>query len=387
MSKGPSYTRFGIFERVEHWTLFASFTTLGVTGLVQKYATFGLAQAIMAALGGIETVRVIHRVAATVMMFETIYHLGAAGYKLFVRRDRMTMLPTLSDVRNAVQALLYNLGFGKTRPQQGRYTFEEKAEYWALIWGTVVMGVTGFMMWNPIATTRFLPGIVVPAAKAAHSGEALLAVLAIIIWHFYHVHLRHFNKSMFSGKISEKEMLEEHPLELADLKAGVSTAPEPALIQRRQRVFYPVFGLVAVLMLVGIYAFVTIEDTAITTLPPAEQLQVFAPLTPTPLPTALPTATPDAALASASTWDAGIDELIREKCGVCHSGASAFGGLDLSTYAAAGNGGVSGDGIVPGDPDNSSVIIRQSTGDHPGQFSGEELAVIKSWIEAGAPQN
>ncbi len=307
MSKGPSYTRFGIFERVEHWTLFASFTTLGVTGLVQKYATFGLAQAIMATLGGIETVRVIHRVAATVMMFETIYHLGAAGYKLFVRRDRMTMLPTLSDVRNAVQALLYNLGFGKTRPQQGRYTFEEKAEYWALIWGTVVMGVTGFMMWNPIATTRFLPGIVVPAAKAAHSGEALLAVLAIIIWHFYHVHLRHFNKSMFSGKISEKEMLEEHPLELADLKAGVSTAPEPALIQRRQRVFYPVFGLVAVLMLVGIYAFVTIEDTAITTLPPAEQLQVFAPLTPTPLPTALPTATPDAALASASTWDAGID--------------------------------------------------------------------------------
>ncbi len=387
MSETRTFTRFSIFERVEHWTLFASFTSLGITGLVQKYATFGIAQAIMAALGGIETVRVIHRVAATVMMFETVYHLGAVGYKVFVRRDRMTMLPTLGDARNAIKALLYNLGIGKEKPQQGRYTFEEKAEYWALIWGTVVMGITGFMMWNPIATTRFLPGIVVPAAKAAHSGEALLAVLAIIVWHFYHVHIRQFNKSMFTGKMSEKEMLEEHPVELADLKAGVKSMPKPEVLKRRQRVFFPAFAVVALVMLVGIYAFVTIEETAITTLPPAEQVQVYAPLTPTPLPTALPTATQDPALAAASTWEGGIATLIQSKCGACHTGAAAFGGLDLSTFTTTMAGGANGAGVIPGDPDNSTLIIRQSTGDHPGQLSGGELAVVRAWIEAGAPEN
>lgn len=387
MSKGPSYKRFGLFERIEHWSLFASFTTLGITGLVQKYAAVGIAQAIMAALGGIETVRVIHRIAATVMMFEAVYHLGAAGYKVFVRRDRMTMLPTITDARNAIQVLLYNLGIGKTKPQQGRFTFEEKAEYWALIWGTIVMGVTGFMMWNPIATTRFLPGIIVPAAKAAHSGEALLAVLAIIVWHMYHVHLRHFNKSMFTGKISEGEMLEEHPLELADLKAGVKTTPKPEVLQKRKRVFFPIFAVAAVVMLAGIYAFVTIEDTAITTLPPAEQIRVFVPLTPTPFPTALPTATTDTELAAASTWEDGISELVQAKCGACHTGSGGFGGLDLSTYAATLTGGANGAGIVPGDPDSSTMIIRQSTGDHPGQLSGEELAVLRGWIAADAPEN
>jgi cytochrome b subunit of formate dehydrogenase len=387
MSEGKSYSRFGWLERIEHWILFASFTTLGITGLVQKYAAVSIAQTIMAALGGIETVRVIHRVAATIMMFETIYHLGAVGYKIFVRRDRMTMLPTFADVRNAVQAILYNLGIGKTKPQQDRFTFDEKAEYWAVVWGTVVMGVTGFMMWNPIATTRFLPGIIVPAAKAAHSGEALLAVLAIIVWHMYHVHLRHFNKSMFTGNLSEEEMLDEHPLELADLKAGGRATPTAEVLQKRKKVFFPIFTLVAAVMLVGIYAFVTIEDTAITTLPPAEQVQVFAPLTPTPFPTALPPATLDPSLASASSWEQGISDLIQTKCGTCHTGSGGFGGLDISTYAASLAGGANGPGIIPSDPDTSTVIVRQSTGDHPGQFSGEELAVIRLWIEAGAPEN
>ncbi len=387
MSKGRSYTRFGILERIEHWLLFGSFTALGITGLAQKYAMTGIAQAVIAALGGIESVRIIHRIAAIIMMFETVYHVGAVGYKVFVRRDRMSMLPTINDARLAIQAFLYNLGLGKTKVQQDRYTFDEKAEYWALIWGTVIMGITGFMMWNPIATTRFLPGIIVPAAKAAHSGEALLAVLAIIVWHMYHVHVRHFNKSMFTGKLSEEEMLDDHPLELADLKAGVQRTIAPEVLKKRQRVYFPVFAVLAIVMLVGIYAFVTIEDTAITTIPPAEQVQVYAPLTPTPLPTPFPTATPDPALASASTWEGGISDLFQSKCAACHTGEGAFGGLDLSNYAAALQGGANGPGIIPGDPNTGSIIVRQSIGDHPGQFSGEELAAIRLWIENGAPEN
>ncbi|MCS7039976.1 MAG: hypothetical protein NZP34_10260, partial [Caldilineales bacterium] len=74
-------------------------------------------------------------------------------------------------------------------------------EYWAVIWGTAVMIITGFMLWNPITTTKFLPGSWIPAAKAAHGGEALLAFLAIIVWHVYNVHIKTFNRSMFTGKL------------------------------------------------------------------------------------------------------------------------------------------------------------------------------------------
>ena len=101
----------------------------------------------------------------------------------------------------------------------GRFTFEEKVEYWSLLWGTVIMVATGFALWNPIATARFLPGQWIPAALAAHGGEALLAVLAIVVWHGYGVHLRHFNRSMFTGSLSEAEMRQEHPLELEERRA------------------------------------------------------------------------------------------------------------------------------------------------------------------------
>src|SRR5574337_607930 len=129
-------------------------------------------------------------------------------------------------------------------------------------------GIRG-MMWNPIATARFLPGQFIPAAKAAHGGEALLAVIAIIIWHMWSVHLRHFNKSMWTGSLTEEEMLHEHPLELADLKAGVAERPVDAVtLKNRRQIFFPVAGVASAALLIGVYFFPTFEQTAITTLLP-----------------------------------------------------------------------------------------------------------------------
>jgi cytochrome b subunit of formate dehydrogenase len=138
--------------------LLTSFSLLGITGLPQKFSSTGWAQAMIGFFGGIETTRLIHHVCAIVLMLLAVYHILDIGYKIFVRRTRLSMLPGIQDVKDAYQAFTYNLGFSKKRPQMGRYTFEEKAEYWALIWGTVIMGITGFMMWNPITTARFLPG-------------------------------------------------------------------------------------------------------------------------------------------------------------------------------------------------------------------------------------
>jgi cytochrome b subunit of formate dehydrogenase len=263
-----------------------SFTTLGLTGLPQKFPTASLSVFFLNLLGGIEGLRQIHHTAAIVMMLGTIWHLVVFGYLSYVRRVRLSMLPSLQDIKDGVQALRYNIGFAKSFPQMGRYTFEEKMEYWAFVWGTIIMAVTGFMMWNPLSTVKFLPGEFIPAAKAAHGAEAVLAVLAIIIWHMYGVHVKRFNKSMFTGQMSEQDMLHEHPLELADIKAGIADRPvEPATLARRKRIYYPIAAVFAIAMLVGVYAFVNAEDTAISTVDRImPTVEVYMPFTPTPVP-------------------------------------------------------------------------------------------------------
>lgn len=383
------YERFSIYERIEHIIMLVSFTTLAVTGLPQKYPEAGVSQFIVGVLGGIDFMRSIHHFAATILMLGTVYHIVAVGYKVFVKRAQMSMLPGLQDAKDALQAFIYNIGIGKTRPQMGRFTFEEKAEYWALVWGTAVMAITGFMMWNPIATAKFLPGEAIPAAKAAHGAEAVLAVLAIIVWHFYGVHLKHFNKAMWTGKLNEEEMLHEHPLELADIKAGAhAKETNPVVLKKRRTVYYPVAGVVAVVLLGGIYAFVTMETTSIKTIvpPPSSNLPVYLPQTPTPMPTAVPTETPQPGAAPAAlTWDASVGPLFQQKCAACH-GAAAIAGLNLSTYADAIKGAASGPVIVPNDSANSKLVQVQSAGGHPGQLSPDELTQIKAWIDAGAPE-
>jgi len=277
------YERFPIWRRIEHLTMLLSFSTLGLTGLPQRFPTSAVGVAIVQALGGIENLRTIHHVAAVVMMFGTAWHILVMGYSVMVLRDKMSMLPSLQDAKDGIQALLYNIGFVKEYPKMGRYTFEEKMEYWAFAWGAIVMGATGFMMWNPITATKFLPGEFVPAAKAAHGGEAVLAVLAIIIWHMYGVHIKRFNKAMFTGMQTEAEMLHEHPLELEDIKSGRAFhRPDPKTLRKRQMIYFPIAAVLTVAMLGGIYGFINAEDTSLTTIEPLTETQIYTPQTPQP---------------------------------------------------------------------------------------------------------
>ena len=397
--KTNSYERFPLARRIEHFTMLLSFTTLGLTGLPQKFPTAALSIAFVNLLGGIENLRTIHHFAAIVMMLGTVWHLLVFGYMAYVRRTRLSMLPSIQDAKDGLQALLYNLGFAKTFPQMGRYTFEEKMEYWAFVWGTAVMVATGFMMWNPLATVKFLPGEAIPAAKAAHGGEAVLAVLAIIIWHMYGVHVKRFNKSMFTGKMSEEDMLHEHPLELADIKAGIAERPvEPVALRKRQQIYFPIAAVITIVALGALYGFVNAEKTALTTTErQIPTIEVYVPQTATPAPTQTPTSLPTetplpthpgtgstpAPVTSSLTWDNAVSAILQNQCSACH-GPKAKGGLVLSTYADAMKGGTSGAIILPGDSTNSLIFIIQQPGDHYGQLTPEELAQVVEWINAGA---
>lgn len=395
-----TYQRFSLSQRVEHILMLAAFVILALTGLPQKFIGQPWAEGMIGLFGGIETTRIIHRVAATTLMLETVYHLVSVSYKVYVRRTSMTMLPGLQDVRDFWGLVLYLVGRREEQPAMGRYAFDEKVEYWSLVWGTLIMILTGFMLWNPISTTRFLPGQFIPAAKAAHGGEALLAVLAIIVWHMYHVHVRKFNKSMFTGVLTEAEMLHEHPRELAAIKMGTATrAVDPVLMRRRQRLFYPVAGVLSVALLIGLYKFVSFEQTAITTLPVRATVVVFAPQTPTPIPStptpapvaSTPTPSPDASTptpgpdsspaAATVTWDGFVGPLFAQKCAACHG---AIGNLSLATYADAQKGGKSGPIFVAGNSSASLVLKVLTSGAHPIKLSDDELAQVKAWIDAGA---
>lgn len=381
-----NYLRFDTFRRIEHVVLIVSFTTLALTGLVQKYPNNDFSLAVVSLLGGIPSIRIIHRIAAVLFMLEAVYHFILMAYGLYVQRKKPTMAPGVKDVVDGIQSTAYNLGLRKDAPKMGRYNFAEKAEYWALIWGLFAMSLTGLMLWNPIFTSKFLPGQFIPAAKVMHGLEAVLAVLAIILWHFYNVHVKHWNWSMIRGTLTREQMEEEHALELEEMERG-EAAPvlDPAVTSKRKKIFYPFAAIATIVLVAVIVVLVTFEETAITTVPPLpEQGEVFVPQTPTPMPTKAPTATPgpQAELpAGPLTYETGIGAIFSDRCGSCHG---ALGGLSVKTYDDLMKGGASGLVIIAGDADTSLVITKLADGKHPGNFEPAELEKIIEWINAGA---
>jgi cytochrome b subunit of formate dehydrogenase len=386
-SSNKVFIRFDIFQRIEHFSLLVSFTTLAATGLPQKYVSSEVSLAILRLLGGIEQTRQIHHIAAAILLIVSIFHILSLLYRTFVLRSKLSMMPWIDDFKHLLHDIGYYLGMRKHKAYYGRYSYAEKVEYLAVVWGTVIMAITGFMMWNPISTARLLPGEAIPAAKVAHGFEAVLAVLAIILWHFYHVHIKHLNKSIFTGKTTREEMEHEHPAELAQIEAGDVTRPVPTqVLRKRQGIYFPVAITLTAVFGFSLLKFLTIEKTAITTIPPAERAQVFLAVTPTArlVPTQAPTPTPGAGIAVAS-WQGTFDGLFRNRCSTCH-GRTKVSGLTLASLQDALKGGDHGPAIVPGDPDASVLVQVQSQGNHPGQLTAEELKSVIEWIKAGAPE-
>lgn len=226
--------RFPLGLRAEHFLLIISFTMLALTGLSQTYYQTAIGDFILGLFGGIDAIRQVHHAFAFLLGAQSIYHVGLFIYKLVVYRQISGIWPEISDLVHLLQVLRLNLGITKAFPFFGRYTFEEKVEYWALVWGTIVMGVSGVMQWFPVQVTKILPGWAIPVAQTLHRLEAILAVLAISIWHTYHTVLKSRNTSIFTGYMSIEEMENEHPLELAYLKSASKAAGSktwPVLIE------------------------------------------------------------------------------------------------------------------------------------------------------------
>ena len=226
-------TRFSLQQRVEHFLMMTVFTTLAVTGFPQRWYEAAWSQAFINAIGGIQGVRWVHRVAGILFTLQTLWHLASSAWLLLRRRTVIgSIVPSRKDFRDVVGTLTYYLGTNKVHPRFDRYDYRQKFEYWGMVMGAFLMMFTGFVLLFPVQTTRLLPAVLVPASKAAHSSEGLMAFLVVIVWHIYNAHLSPdvfpFDKSIFTGKISRARMQHEHPLELERIDAAAAaTAAAP----------------------------------------------------------------------------------------------------------------------------------------------------------------
>jgi formate dehydrogenase gamma subunit len=219
------FVRFRLGQRWEHMLLFLSMSVLLLTGLPQKYRTTSWSQLILATPEKLELIQTIHHIAAIVLMAEVVYHIGQAVYLLAKRKLSAEMFVTWQDVKDAGKMIAYLLFIRKEKPRFGKYTFEEKVTYWFFFIGVGIMVITGLVLLFPLTVTRFLPGSVIPAAMMAHSTEAIVAGIFIIIWHVFHVHIQRLNLSIFTGKINEEDMKKYHPLEYEKL-TGKKAEPD-----------------------------------------------------------------------------------------------------------------------------------------------------------------
>ncbi|MHB1130808.1 MAG: formate dehydrogenase subunit gamma [Chloroflexota bacterium] len=239
--RGPAqFVRFDRRERLEHVLVILSFTALVITGLPQKFFGETWAQALVTLLGGIQTLRFFHRAFAILFCLEALYHVGAILWLVARGRFDPTMVPGAKDLRDAIQYFGYCVGVFPRRPLFARFDFRHKFEYWGVLLGGSTIVVTGLMLMFPVQATSFLPGLIIPAARELHGGEAVLAFATIITWHLYSAHLNpeRFpgDNSIFTGKINSERMLADHPLELARLTGQPlphpsqqgADSPEPA---------------------------------------------------------------------------------------------------------------------------------------------------------------
>jgi cytochrome b subunit of formate dehydrogenase len=209
----PTVDRFNLNMVVQHAILFICFITLVITGFALKFpGVFAL----LGSLGIDEHQRgVIHRIAASGLVAAGLYHLY---WILFARRGKVEfrqMLPKMQDFKDLLASMRYYLRLSSQRPEHDRYSYVEKVEYWALIWGTTIMAVTGFILWFPVRSTDLLGPWVTPVATTIHFYEALLATLAIVVWHFFFtiLHPEEYPMSMvwIDGKATVEEIRKHRP--------------------------------------------------------------------------------------------------------------------------------------------------------------------------------
>lgn len=217
------FVRLNRSEINQHLIFVICFIILVITGFMDK-----LPENIINKLGETKEIvfivrGIVHRIAGVVMIMVSIYHIYYILFKPAGRRWLISMIPTIQDAKDFVSNMLYLLGIMDKEPEFDRFSYKHKFEYLALIVGTTLMSVTGILLWTEQLWNKFYIDI----ATLVHQMEAILAGMAIIIWHLYEVHFKPGESAppgnmWLTGLMDEHHMKEEHPLHYKKIMADPS---------------------------------------------------------------------------------------------------------------------------------------------------------------------
>jgi cytochrome b subunit of formate dehydrogenase len=270
--EGAQYLRFDTFNRLLHGLLMFSFLGLAFTGMPLLFSDARWAPGLAAVFGGAHAAGRLHRVFAVLLIACFVTHVMRLLHRLFVRNELeilwgpASMTPQPRDVMEMIAHLRWFLRLGP-RPRFDHFTYWEKFDYWAVFWGMGVIGGSGLMLWFPEFFSRILPGSWFNVALLVHGEEGLLAAGFIFTIHFFNSHLRPekfpMDPVIFTGRISEHELIEERSDEyerlraertLADHQVGPGAHWVPTLA-KAVAVVAVTLGLVMVVMIVSAVLF------------------------------------------------------------------------------------------------------------------------------------
>ena len=214
VAKERYVVRFTRAQRIMHAVLFTTFLGLAATGLSLRFSESIWARGLATGVGGFGAILFIHKLCAVVLTAAFLIHLKEIFVRGVIHREKgifwgaTSMVPNWKDVKNLYGHFRWFLGLG-SKPQFDRYAYWEKFDYWAVFWGMVVIGFSGYAMWFAPFFARFLPGWALNAVLVIHGEEGLLAILFIFSIHFVNTHLRPDSFPMdmviFTGVESEEE--------------------------------------------------------------------------------------------------------------------------------------------------------------------------------------
>jgi len=204
-------------QRFQHILVMISFIILIVTGLVLKFHENWFSRLVINLEGGIIARGIFHRLAAAILMFVSLVHFLHIVFTERGHKDFLLMLPRKKDFSDAILKVGFILGLSEKEPKFDKYAPKDKFQYWAVVLGSLLMIVTGLVLWFQSQAMLVLPKWVFDITAVLHGYQGVLIGIVVILWHLYNVHLNPkdfpMSKVWLDGKISLEELKKEHPLQ------------------------------------------------------------------------------------------------------------------------------------------------------------------------------
>jgi cytochrome b subunit of formate dehydrogenase len=261
--------RFDRKTRLLHIVVMVTFLGLSATGMPVLFSDAPWARVLAMFFGGFHGAGIVHRIFGATLLAAVVWHLGDVCWRAFVRGEKGlfwgpdSMTPQPKDFADFYGQMKWFVGRGP-QPRFERFAYWEKFDYWAVLWGTAIMGAAGLILWFPVAASRILPGWMFNVALFVHGAEATLAIGFIFAVHFFNGHLRPGKFPMdlviFTGTVSEGEFRHERAAQYERLRACgalealAAAAPSATLTRHAYRIGTTGLTLGLVLFALIVYA-------------------------------------------------------------------------------------------------------------------------------------